>query len=254
MAITIEESLSRRQHNWLGWLTSRQAFWVFIAVVLACIFLSFATDSFATPKNLFNITRNCTFVAVIALGMTIVIITGGIDLSVGSVLCLCSMILAVVMHAGFSIYVGIFAALSGRDKTGVLAEFGGANFSAFKNALVDLAVGLGDVAAKLRRALAELLRIEIPLDLYQAINQAAAAATMPTAALATMWLLHMLELRRPDLHVRGPYRSGIEQFERRPRRPGELPDNRSFDEIVRRPWDEDDEPEGFGVEEEADDY
>ena len=112
MAITIEESLSRRQHNWLGWLTSRQAFWVFIAVVLACIFLSFATDSFATPKNLFNITRNCTFVAVIALGMTIVIITGGIDLSVGSVLCLVSMILAVVMHAGFSIYIGVLAAVA----------------------------------------------------------------------------------------------------------------------------------------------
>jgi ribose transport system permease protein len=40
-----------------------------------------------------------------------VIITGGIDLSVGSVLCLCSMILAVVMHAGYSIEVGIAASL-----------------------------------------------------------------------------------------------------------------------------------------------
>ena len=85
-------------------------------------------------------------------------------------------------------------------------------------------------------------RIEIPIDLYQAINQAAADAVMPTSALATMWLLHMLRLRRPDLHVRDPYRSGIEQFERRPRRPGELPDDRSFDDIVRRPWDDDDEP------------
>ena len=43
--------------------------------------------------------------------MTIVIITGGIDLSVGSVSCLCSMILAVVMHAGYSIEVGIAASL-----------------------------------------------------------------------------------------------------------------------------------------------
>lgn len=85
-------------------------------------------------------------------------------------------------------------------------------------------------------------RIEIPLDLYQALNQAAADAAMPTSALATMWLLYMLQLRRPDLHVRDPYRSGIEQFERRPRRPGELPDDRSFEEIVRRPWDEDAEP------------
>ena len=43
--------------------------------------------------------------------MTIVIITGGIDLSVGSVLCLCSMVLAVVMHAGYSIEVGIAASI-----------------------------------------------------------------------------------------------------------------------------------------------
>jgi hypothetical protein len=85
-------------------------------------------------------------------------------------------------------------------------------------------------------------RVEIPLDLYQALNQAAADAAMPTSALATMWLFHMLQLRRPDLHVRDPYRSGVEQFERRPRRTGELPDDRSFDEIVRRPWGEDGEP------------
>jgi len=43
--------------------------------------------------------------------MTLVIITGGIDLSVGSVLCLCSMVLAVTMNAGYSIEVGITAAI-----------------------------------------------------------------------------------------------------------------------------------------------
>ncbi|TIU53541.1 MAG: ABC transporter permease, partial [Mesorhizobium sp.] len=80
-----------------------QTFWVVIAVILACLFLSVATDSFATTKNLYNITRNVTFVAIVALGMTFVIITGGIDLSVGSVLCLCSMVLAVTMHAGHGI-------------------------------------------------------------------------------------------------------------------------------------------------------
>src|SRR5664279_1710962 len=75
-------------------------------------------------------------------------------------------------------------------------------------------------------------RIEIPLDLYQAINQAAADAAMPTSALATMWLFRMLQMRRPDLHVRDPYRSGIEQFERRPRRAGELPDNVSLADLL----------------------
>ena len=83
-----------------------------LAIVLACIFLSFATDAFLTSRNLYNITRNATFVAIIALGMTIVIITGGIDLSVGSVLCLCSMVLAVTMHAGYGIWTGIAASIA----------------------------------------------------------------------------------------------------------------------------------------------
>jgi hypothetical protein len=78
-------------------------------------------------------------------------------------------------------------------------------------------------------------RVEIPLDLYQAINQAAADAGMPTSALITTWLYQTLEARRPDLHVRDPYRSGIAQFERRPRRPGELPDDRSPAELLTPP-------------------
>ena len=93
MAITLDQTIAQKQQSWLSALLGSQTFWVLIAVILACIFLSFATDSFATTKNLYNITRNVTFVAIIALGMTMVIITGGIDLSVGSVLCLCSMVL-----------------------------------------------------------------------------------------------------------------------------------------------------------------
>ena len=105
------EQVKQQRNAWLSRLTSSQAFWVLVAVAAACVFLSLATNSFASPTNLFNITRNFTFVAVVALGMTIVIISGGIDLSVGSVLCLCSMILAVVMHAGYNIEIGVAASL-----------------------------------------------------------------------------------------------------------------------------------------------
>ena len=70
-----------------------------------------ASSAFLTPRNLFNITRNFTFTAIIALGMTFVIISGGIDLSVGSTLCLCSMVLGVTMHAGSSLEMGIVYAL-----------------------------------------------------------------------------------------------------------------------------------------------
>lgn len=111
MTSSLTSSIDQKQQTWLSSLLGSQTFWVFIAVIVASIALSFATDSFATSKNLYNITRNVTFTAIIALGMTLVIITGGIDLSVGSVLCLCSMVLAVVMHAGYSIEVGIAASI-----------------------------------------------------------------------------------------------------------------------------------------------
>ncbi|MGX5839163.1 ABC transporter permease [Mesorhizobium sp. ArgA1] len=112
MAVTLDQTIAQKQHTFLSRMFSNQTFWVVIAVILACIFLSFATDAFATSKNLYNITRNITFVAIIALGMTFVIITGGIDLSVGSVLCLSSMVLAVTMHAGYSIEIGILASIA----------------------------------------------------------------------------------------------------------------------------------------------
>ncbi|MFO1141861.1 MAG: ABC transporter permease [Amaricoccus sp.] len=111
MAVTLDDAISRKQHNWLSLLLSSQAFWVLLAIVVACALLGHLTEAFWTSKNLYNITRNFTFTAIVALGMTMVIITGGIDLSVGSVLCLCSMVLAVTMHAGYSIYVGIFVAI-----------------------------------------------------------------------------------------------------------------------------------------------
>ena len=112
MALTIDQPIVQKQQSLLTRMFASQTFWVVIAVILACIFLSFATDAFATSKNLYNITRNITFVAIIALGMTFVIITGGIDLSVGSVLCLSSMVLAVTMHAGYSIEIGILASIA----------------------------------------------------------------------------------------------------------------------------------------------
>jgi ribose transport system permease protein len=111
MTTLLEDSIDRRMHSPLTWLLSRQTFWVFVAAVVAVVALSLATDTFATQRNLFNVTRNFAFVGIIALGTTAVIITGGIDLSVGSIVCLTGIVLGVVMNAGYSIWAGIGAAL-----------------------------------------------------------------------------------------------------------------------------------------------
>jgi ribose transport system permease protein len=109
---TLEQTIDQRVHaGSISWLLSRQTFWVFLAAVLACIALTLATDSFATERNLFNVTRNFAFVGIIALGMTAVIITGGIDLSVGSVVVLSGMVAGMTMAAGNSIWIGAALAI-----------------------------------------------------------------------------------------------------------------------------------------------
>jgi ribose transport system permease protein len=69
------------------------------------------SDAFARPQNLFNITRNFAFFGIMALGMTVVIITAGIDLSVGSVMGLVGIVTGLIMASGYPIWLGIPAGL-----------------------------------------------------------------------------------------------------------------------------------------------
>ena len=67
---------------------------IYIAFVVMLIGLSFAAPSFLTINNMINVLRQATVVGVLAMGMTYVIISGGIDLSVASTIALASCIAA----------------------------------------------------------------------------------------------------------------------------------------------------------------
>jgi ribose transport system permease protein len=108
---TLDAAIASQTRGGLSCFFANQSFWVFLAAIIACLFLTLATDTFATGQNLFNVTRNFAFVAIVALGMTVVIISGGIDLSVGSVLCLSAMVLAITMNAGYPLWLAAIAAL-----------------------------------------------------------------------------------------------------------------------------------------------
>ena len=73
---------------------------ILIALLVMCAILSILTERFLTPSNLWNILIQNTTVGIVAVGMTFVIITAGIDLSVGSVVALCSALGAGMMKAG----------------------------------------------------------------------------------------------------------------------------------------------------------
>ena len=67
----------------VGWLLGKYG--VYIAFAMLFIILSILTDGFLTPSNLSNIFKQISVIGVMAVGMTLVIATGGIDLSVGAV-------------------------------------------------------------------------------------------------------------------------------------------------------------------------
>ena len=66
----------------------------FIALALLVIVLSVIEPSFRAPSNLMNLLRQASFNGLIAFGMTLVILSDGIDLSVGSVFALSAIICA----------------------------------------------------------------------------------------------------------------------------------------------------------------
>src|SRR6516164_1043351 len=92
-----EPRLDTRDKTALGTLFASQAFWVTVALVIICVVMSIREPVFASEDNFFNITRNFAFIGIMALGMTPVIITGGIDLSVGSVMGVVAIVCGLVL-------------------------------------------------------------------------------------------------------------------------------------------------------------
>jgi ribose transport system permease protein len=88
------------------WL-SRYA--IFVALAIECVVLALATDSFLTVGNLTNVLRQNAFTAILAAGMSFVILAAGIDLSVGSVVGLTGVMCAdwLVRGSGLATAVGL---------------------------------------------------------------------------------------------------------------------------------------------------
>ena len=85
----------------------------FVALILVVIVVSLTTDRFLLPQNLSNVTLQVSIVALAAIGATLVILAGGIDLSPGSVLALTSCTLAIlVKNWGWPVEVAIPATLA----------------------------------------------------------------------------------------------------------------------------------------------
>ncbi|MCC9074929.1 ribose ABC transporter permease [Litorilinea aerophila] len=84
-----------------------QRFGILISFLLLCLALSLLSDRFLTVSNLTNVLRQITVNGIIAVGMTYVILIGDIDLSVGSVLALTSVVTADLLQMGVPVPMAI---------------------------------------------------------------------------------------------------------------------------------------------------
>ncbi|MCJ8519192.1 ribose transport system permease protein [Pseudorhizobium tarimense] len=85
---------------------------VLVMLAAVAIYLAFASDYFLEPRNLLNVGRQASVVAIVALGQALVIIARGIDLSVGSVIGLSAVVGAILMRDTGSETIGLLGGLA----------------------------------------------------------------------------------------------------------------------------------------------
>ena len=88
-----------------------QRYGLLLSFLLLCLGLSLLSDRFLTVGNLTNVLRQSTINGVIAIGMTFVILTAGIDLSVGAILALSAVVTASLLQGGAPVPLAVLAGL-----------------------------------------------------------------------------------------------------------------------------------------------
>ena len=116
---------------WQRGFLATQAAYVLLALLVLIIIMSLASPNFLTTGNISNIVRNFSFIAIATLGITLVIITGGIDLSVGSTIALTATVTSLTMVGlktiGFYPFPGSAVLISMLAGLGTAALIGFAN-------------------------------------------------------------------------------------------------------------------------------
>ncbi|HET7092417.1 MAG TPA: ABC transporter permease, partial [Thermomicrobiales bacterium] len=94
----------RRKTDIVSWL-GRFAPLIFLLALI--VVMSFVSPGFRDPKNLLQVLRTQTFVGILAVGMTFVILTAGIDLSVGSLVAFAGLVCASAARGSRDLLMGV---------------------------------------------------------------------------------------------------------------------------------------------------
>ncbi|ELQ1191559.1 ribose ABC transporter permease [Salmonella enterica subsp. enterica serovar Kentucky] len=115
------QAVSGRRYFTKAWLLEQKSL---IALLVLIAIVSTLSPNFFTVNNLFNILQQTSVNAIMAVGMTLVILTSGIDLSVGSLLALTGAVAASIVGVEVNALVAVAAALALGAVTGVIVAKG----------------------------------------------------------------------------------------------------------------------------------
>jgi ribose transport system permease protein len=99
-----------------------------VALLLMCLFLWQATPAFLTVRNLLNIGRQVSLIGIMAIGMTFVLISREVDLSVGSIYALGGLVCGILLLGGWPLWaaigVGLLIGVAAGAANGLLSTYG----------------------------------------------------------------------------------------------------------------------------------
>lgn len=94
---TAQRAIKPPERDWVAFFGQ---FGALLVLILICIVFAYLEPAFVSQRNIFNVLRQVSIYGLLAVGMTFVILTGGIDLSVGSVLAFAGLVAASVEKGG----------------------------------------------------------------------------------------------------------------------------------------------------------
>jgi ribose transport system permease protein len=172
-----------------------------VAVVILIAFFAIQSDGFLTPENVLVVLRQISINAIVALAMTFVILTAGIDLGVGSVLAMSGTIMIVVLSAGAPLWLGLLVGVGVGTLTGLMN-----GFIIAKGRLAPFIVTLGMLSAArgVARGLSDSRAVRYDSDVLGFLGNGR-IATIPTPVIIMLvWLVlcyYLLHQTRFGRHV-----------------------------------------------------
>lgn len=170
--------MEAKQFNLLKWAKAHNIYLIFVAIFAIAFFTS---REFRTIDNLMNLMNQMSIIGILAIGQTVVLLTGNFDLSHGSYVALCSVLLALLMPYGIPIAILVTAA--------VLVVLGIFNAFFVNRGVVSLIVTLGmtGIARSLALFLAKSDSIAIQNAYFKQISYGNLFGVLPYGVI--LWLV-----------------------------------------------------------------